>query len=132
MYSGTKLELAEVWDTEAFCSRGGVTIARRSSIGVTPIAGTATRRNYHSASVETLDPSWSVLVSPSTPAVDRCVDIFKRPDGTFGFEEFRRDPEDVGAWTPVAYYSTWEYPTEADALSAARETVPWLAGVLDN
>ena len=52
-----------------------------------------------------LDPSWKVLASPSTPAVDRCVDIFSRPDGTFGFEEFRRDPEDMGAWTPVAYYS---------------------------
>jgi hypothetical protein len=33
----------------------------------------------------------SVLASPSTPAVDRCVDTFVRPDGTFGFEEFRRD-----------------------------------------
>jgi len=44
-----------------------------------------------------LDPSWKVLASPSTPAVDRCVDIFSRPDGTFGFEEFRRDPEDMGA-----------------------------------
>jgi len=52
-----------------------------------------------------LDPSWSVLASPSTPAVDRCVDIFKRPDGTFGFEEFRRDSEDMGSWTPIAYFS---------------------------
>ena len=34
-----------------------------------------------------LDPTWKVLASPSTPAVDRCVDIFVRPDGTFGFEE---------------------------------------------
>jgi len=29
-------------------------------------------------------------------AIDRCVDVFARPDGTFGFEEFRRDPEDMG------------------------------------
>ena len=78
-----------------------------------------------------LDPSWSVLASPSTPAVDRCVDIFVRSDGTFGFEEFRRDPEDMGAWTPVAYYSTREFETEADALSAARAAVPWLPAVLD-
>ena len=78
-----------------------------------------------------LDPSWSVLSSPSTPAVDRCVDIFARPDGTFGFEEFRRDPEDMGAWTPVAYYSTREFETEAEALSAARATVPWLPMVVD-
>jgi hypothetical protein len=78
-----------------------------------------------------LDPSWSVLASPSTPAVDRSVDIFVRPDGTFGFEEFRRDPEDMGAWTPVSYYSTREFEAEADALTAARVAIPWLATVLD-
>jgi hypothetical protein len=78
-----------------------------------------------------LDPSWSVLASPSTPAVDRCVDLFLRPDGTFGFEEFRRDPEDMGAWTPIAFYSNREFGTEADALSAARAAVPWLPAVLD-
>ena len=72
-----------------------------------------------------------MLASPSTAAVDRCVDIFARPDGTFGFEEFRRDPEDMGAWTPVAYFSEREFSSEADALAAAREAVPWLAGVLD-
>jgi hypothetical protein len=75
-----------------------------------------------------LDPSWSVLASPSTPAVDRCVDIFVRPDGTFGFEEFRRDPEDMGVWTPIAYYSSREYATEEPAVAAARETVSWLSG----
>ena len=78
-----------------------------------------------------LDPSWSVLSSPSTAAVDRCVDIFKRPDGTFGFEEFRRDPEDLGSWTPIAYYSVREYLTEGDAIAAARAAVPWLPAVLD-
>ena len=78
-----------------------------------------------------LDPSWSVLASLSNPTIDRCVDIFARPGGAFGFEEFRRDPEDMGAWTPIAYYSQREFPTEADALAAAREAVPWLSGVLD-
>ena len=79
-----------------------------------------------------LDPSWSVLSSPSTPVADRCIDIFSRPDGTFGFEEFRRDPEDMGGWTPIAYYSTREYATEADAVAAARVAVPWLPEVLDS
>jgi hypothetical protein len=59
------------------------------------------------------------------------VDIFSRPDGTFGFEEFRRDPEDMGAWTPVAYYSRREFSTEAEAVDAARASVPWLAAALD-
>jgi len=78
-----------------------------------------------------LDPSWKVVASPSTPAIDRCVDIFSRPDGTFGFEEFRRDPEDMGAWTPVAYYSGLSFASEVEAVAAARHSVPWLAGVLD-
>src|SRR5215218_5249856 len=60
-----------------------------------------------------LDPSWRVLVSPSTPSCDRCVDIFERPDGTFGFEEFRSDPEDMGRWTPIAYHSNRQFATEA-------------------
>jgi len=78
-----------------------------------------------------LDKSWKVLASPSTASVDRCVDIFLRPDGTYGFEEFRRDPEDGGFWTPVAYFSGQCYDTEAEALAAARERVPWLSDVLD-
>ena len=77
-----------------------------------------------------LDPSWRVLASPSTRAVDRCVDIFVRHDGSFGFEEFRRDPEDMGAWTPMAYYSAQRYPTEAAAVDAAQHAVPWLPEVL--
>jgi hypothetical protein len=60
------------------------------------------------------------------------VDIFARPDGTFGFEEFRRDPEDMGAWTPVAYFSARELATEGQALEAVRATVSWLARVLDD
>jgi hypothetical protein len=72
------------------------------------------------------------LASPSTPAVDRCVDVFARPEGSFGFEEFRRDPEDMGHWTPVAYYSTRTFGTEAEAVAAARRAVPWLSEVLDS
>jgi len=78
-----------------------------------------------------LDATWTVLASPSTSSVDRCVDIFGRPDGTFGFEEFRRDPEDMGHWTPVAYFSIRKFATEAEAVAAARAAVPWLAAVLD-
>jgi hypothetical protein len=78
-----------------------------------------------------VDESWQVLSSYQTPTADRCVDIFSRPDGTFGFEEFRRDPEDMGAWTPVAYYSHRRPTTEAEAVSAARVAVTWLPAILD-
>lgn len=74
-----------------------------------------------------LDRSWSVLASYQTAEADRCVDIFSRPNGTFGFEEFRRDPEDMGVWTPISYFSGHEYQTEAHARTAARQLVPWFA-----
>jgi hypothetical protein len=79
-----------------------------------------------------LDKSWTVIASTSTASVDRCVDIFARPEGTFGFEEFRRDPEDMGAWTPVADFSSRQFKTEGEAVAAARESVRWLAEVLDS
>ena len=43
-----------------------------------------------------IDKSWVVFSSVENLEHDRCVDLFSRPDDTFGFEEFRRDPEDGG------------------------------------
>jgi hypothetical protein len=37
-----------------------------------------------------------VLASLENLYGDRCVDVYVRADGSFGFEEFRRDPEDCG------------------------------------
>ena len=72
----------------------------------------------------------AVSASHQTRDGSRCVDIFSRPNGTFGFEEFRRDPEDMGAWAPIAYFSGREYPTEASALQAARRLIPRATAVL--
>jgi hypothetical protein len=58
------------------------------------------------------------------------VDLFERPDRTFGFEEFRRDVEDAGLWTPVSFYSGIAYDTSGAALEAALKTVDWLGGSL--
>jgi hypothetical protein len=73
-----------------------------------------------------IDKSWVVLSSIETQEGDRCVDLFRRPDGSFGFEEFRRDPEDRGNWTPVRYYSGAVYGSREDALAAAARAVKWL------
>ena len=73
-----------------------------------------------------IDKSWVVLDSIENGEHDRCVDIFRRPDGTFGFEEFRRDPEDMGAWTPVRYFSGAAFADRTGAEAAARSSVPWL------
>ena len=77
-----------------------------------------------------IDKSWVVFASVENDEHEKCVDIFYRPDGTFGFEEFRRDFEDAGEWTPLGYYSASAYPSSADAYGAAEITVPWLAYVL--
>jgi hypothetical protein len=78
-----------------------------------------------------LEKSWLVLTSYQTGEGDRCVDIFSRPDGTFGFEEFRRDPEDMGAWTPVSFFSGHDYAAQCDAVAAATLAVSWLGPVVD-
>jgi hypothetical protein len=77
-----------------------------------------------------IDKSWTVFVSIENPEHDRCVDFFSREDGSYGFEEFRRDTEDGGQWTPVQYYSGVTYHSPADALNAAERCVNWLVHVL--
>lgn len=79
-----------------------------------------------------LDRTWTVLDSHQTFDATRCVDIFSRPNGTFGFEEFRRDPEDGGAWTPLRSFLNLEYPSVALALEGARKNVAWLGPLLDD
>lgn len=74
-----------------------------------------------------LDPSWVVVESIENAQHDRCVDVFARLDGSFGFEEFRRDPEDAGAWTPVSYFSGLRCASKGEALTQAARQVAWLA-----
>ncbi len=70
-----------------------------------------------------IDKSWKAITSYQTDQGDRCVDIFSRPDGSFGFEEFRRDPEDMGAWTRVAYFSVKSFVSSDAALADATRRV---------
>lgn len=72
------------------------------------------------------DRSWKVLASWENRPADRCVDIFQRGDGSFGFEEYRRDAEDAGRWTPVAYHAYRIYSERASAEAAAAATIVWL------
>lgn len=77
-----------------------------------------------------LDKSWTVFASIENDVHDRCVDLFLRPDGSFGFEEFRRDPEDAGGWTPVSYYSGHTFASRELATQAAVGAVGWLGDAL--
>ena len=73
-----------------------------------------------------IEKSWLVFVSLENFEHDRCVDLFARPDGSYGFEEFRRDVEDRGVWTPVSFYSGGVYPSREAALAAAAQAAAWL------
>ena len=73
-----------------------------------------------------IDPSWTVLKSIEDGYHERCVDLFVRPDGTFGFEEFRRDVEDQGRWTATQYYSGKSFGSREAAWDAAKHSVSWI------
>ncbi len=67
-----------------------------------------------------------VLASLENPYGDYCVDVFSRADGTFGFEEYRRDPEDGETWHSLHRYSGQVFKSEVDALAQAKAYVAWL------
>ena len=71
--------------------------------------------------------TWTVLKSIESSQGDYCVDIFSRPDGTYGFEEFRRDSEDMGKWTGIQYHSELLFNTELEAMKEAKECIEWLS-----
>lgn len=67
-----------------------------------------------------------VVKSVNAAGEARCVDIFRRPDGTFAFEEYRRDVEDQRGWFAIGFHGDRTFDTEAAALTAALVAVPWL------
>ena len=71
-----------------------------------------------------------VLRSIETPDGGRCVDFFIRPDGSFGFEEYRRDMEDARGWFPIGFHGEKSFGSEEEAEGAARKAVSWLRDVL--
>ena len=68
----------------------------------------------------------AVLHSVNLPGETICVDIFRRPDGSYGFDEFRRDVEDGRGWFSIGYHGDQVFPTEDAAIAAARASVAWL------
>ncbi len=72
-----------------------------------------------------------VTRSIETPDGGRCVDLFRRPDATFGFEEYRRDAEDASGWFAIGFHAEAAFATEAAALAEAHHRIAWLALVSD-
>lgn len=70
-----------------------------------------------------------VLASIETDDGNRCVDIFVRPDGTAGFEEYRREAEDGRGWFAIGHHAGQVFATPEAARAAARTAVAWFAAV---
>ena len=68
----------------------------------------------------------NVVTTVHNRDADRCVKIIRQPDGRFGFQEFRREPEDAGGWTLVSEGSRGAHATQVQALAAAEDDVAWL------
>ena len=89
--------------------------------------------SIHNTVVADLKVIWDISVdrlvldSVETPDGGRCVDIFRRGDGTFGFEVYRRDAEDLSGWFPIGGFAVTHYETEAKAREAAARVAPWLS-----
>jgi len=71
-----------------------------------------------------------VVKSINAEGEGRCVDIFLRPDGTFGFEEYRRDAEDGRGWFPTGSFGCRDFSSEEERMVVARAKVAWLNEVL--
>lgn len=67
-----------------------------------------------------------VIRSINLPGDTVCVDLFQRPDGTFGFDEFRRDPEDNRGWYSIGHHDAETFESADTALTAAKIRISWL------
>lgn len=68
----------------------------------------------------------TVMRSIEAPGGQRCVDLFKRPDGSWGFEEYRRDPEDGSGWQTIGFHEGRIFADCKEARAAAHVSVSWL------
>lgn len=71
----------------------------------------------------------TVLHSVNNDDGSLCVDVFRRPDGSIGFEEFRRDVEDPSGWFAVGGYREVRYDDEEAAIRDAVDAVTWFQGI---
>ena len=69
-----------------------------------------------------------VVESINAPDGARCVDIFRRDDGSFGFEEYRRDIEDQRGWFAIGGHAAQVFASAEQAKAAAVARVIWFKG----
>jgi hypothetical protein len=69
----------------------------------------------------------TVLASFETVDGSQCVDVFKRADGSFGFEQYRSESDGTNRWQSLGKYSQLSFATGEEALNLAKGRVPWLS-----
>lgn len=67
-----------------------------------------------------------VIQSIEAPGGQLCLDLFCHPDGSFGFEEYRRDPEDGRGWYSTGHRGFERFASAEEALAAAERIAPWI------
>ncbi|QJR13569.1 hypothetical protein [Usitatibacter palustris] len=67
-----------------------------------------------------------VVQSINNETGDHCIDIFVRDDGTFGYEEYRRDHEDLRGWFSLQRFGGQTFASEAEALGHASKAVDYV------
>ena len=95
------------------CSICFARIALNSFYGVLPLA-----RKYR------------VMQSINLDGEHICVDILLRNNGTYGFDEFRRDPEDTNGWYSIGHFGNQVFDDADAALTKAKNSVRWLSDQL--
>lgn len=70
-----------------------------------------------------------VLTSFEDPFHAECVDIFRRADGSFGFELFRAESDGGRRWQSLGRFGHLVFASGEDALSDAKRYVSWLGDV---
>ena len=54
-----------------------------------------------------------------------CIDFFIRKNKTFGYQEYRKDPENISEWYRIGYYDYKVFLNKDDAYQDAKKTIVW-------
>ena len=54
-----------------------------------------------------------------------CIDFFNRNNKTFGYQEYRKDPENISGWYRIGNYDYKVFSNKDDAYHDAKKTIVW-------
>tara|TARA_B100001027_G_scaffold64860_1_gene43988 strand:- start:299 stop:526 length:228 start_codon:yes stop_codon:yes gene_type:complete len=54
-----------------------------------------------------------------------CIDFFIRKNKTFGYQEYRKDPENISGWYRIGNYDYKVFYNKDDAYHDAKKTIVW-------